>query len=461
MDAESEAYILDACQDPAFGRSIQSATDKEAAPFWDRPFGLTSWTSTACPPCRHALHDTHHPKHGNGFRLGTGFYLSDLAAEVRAYHLRHAPKDHDAWMPDFDTPKALRQARRSAGPNDPMDWPEATVRVHPVYPIAGRHPTRLHHQRTRPAPRGHPGHGIGQGDVAGKSWAIVWPGSATICTPGWHGATTGKTCLCHELRGAPQLGLVDMRTDEVVTRELFKVDQVLGMSFAPNGRDMLFSALEDGQSDLYRYDVVANNQRPLWRDRFDDLHPAFWSEGNTFIFASNRPDDTLRNDRLDHPFPHALDLYVANLDDDPVTLTRWTHPYWVDERHPQPLAKGEFTYLRNAEGLDTRLGMGWLDSTIVAVDTVVRYRTFTQLRDALVLPVPATCVHVHNNEAWVMAPRAGQTNVVSLDLPDPTRRSCTSSPSPVHPEANDLPYPSTVPDWSRDWNRHRLPQLRL
>ena len=66
-----------------------------------------------------------------------------------------------------------------------------------------------------------------------------------------------------------------------------------------------------------------------------------------------------------------------------MTLTRWTHTPGVDERHPQPLAKGEFTYLRNAEGLDTRLGMGWLDST-TAVDTVVRYRTFTQLRRACV-----------------------------------------------------------------------------
>ena len=84
------------------------------------------------------------------------------------------------------------------------------------------------------------------------------------------------------------------------------------------------SALEDGPSDLYRYDVVASNQRPLWRDRFDDLHPAFWGEGGHFIFASNRPDDTLRNDRLDRPFPANLDLYVGHLNDDPITLERWT-----------------------------------------------------------------------------------------------------------------------------------------
>ena len=59
---------------------------------------------------------------------------------------------------------------------------------------------------------------------------------------------------------------------------------------------------------------------------------------------------------------------------------------WVDERHPQPLGRGAFTYVTN--GLDTELGYGWRDSSIVAIDTVVRYRTFTQLREALDLPFP-------------------------------------------------------------------------
>ena len=115
-----------------------------------------------------------------------------------------------------------------------------------------------------------------------------------------------------------------MLTGEMELKELFKIDQVLDMVYAPDGAHILMSALEDGQSDLHLYDIVANNQKPLWRDRFDDLMPAFWPEDNTFIFASNRPDDTLRNDRLDHPFPANLDLYVANLDDDPLELERWT-----------------------------------------------------------------------------------------------------------------------------------------
>ena len=66
--------------------------------------------------------------------------------------------------------------------------------------------------------------------------------------------------------------------------------------------------------------------------------------------------------------------------------------------------------------MNTRLGLGWRDSSIVAIDTVVRYRTFTQLRDALVLPVPTTKATVHGETLWVATERAGQTNV--LPMPD-------------------------------------------
>jgi len=213
------------------------------------------------------------------------------------------------------------------------------------------------------------------------------------------------------------------------------------------------SALEDGASDLYKYDVVANNQRPLWRDRFDDLHPAFWEGTNTFIFASNRPDDTLRNDRLDHPFPANLDLYVGNLNDNPIELQRWTATPEVDERHPQPLGRGAFTYVTN--GLDTELGYGWRDSSIVAIDTVVRYRRFTQLREALELPVPATRVDVRDRGVLVSVPRAGQGNLI--ELPVPNFSALRGHPlTPLSEPSVDLPYPTVLPDWSRKWAPNQI-----
>ena len=58
--------------------------------------------------------------------------------------------------------------------------------------------------------------------------------------------------------------MVNLGTGDVELKELFKIDQVLDGVF-PDGV-LAMSALQHGQSDLYRYDIVANNHTPLWRD---------------------------------------------------------------------------------------------------------------------------------------------------------------------------------------------------
>ena len=453
LDAESENRILDACQTGAFQRLDQSAGLEAAV------LGQAVWAYVAdiygTPTMANVLYMTRITRSvESGFRLATGFYLDDLAAEVRAYHLRHAPRGYEEVLPPLNSPKARRMAERSAGDAIPMRLKRRFEYTQFVPSPDGKHVAFTTNERGQ----------LRVGTLELESGKHTW--HATLGNRlarlendlhprlAWH--PKGRTlAFATELRGAPHLGLVSMKTGEVQLRELFKIDQVLDMSYSPNGAFLLMSALEDGQSDLYRYDVVANNQRPLWRDRFDDLHPAFWGEGGHFIFASNRPDDTLRNDRLDHPYPANLDLYVGHLNDDPITLERWTHTPEVDERHPQPLSEGEFTYLRNEEGLGTRLGLGWRDSSIVAIDTVVRYRTFTQLRDALVLPVPTTEATVHGETLWVATERAGQTNVLPLPMPEVSHIHLqpTDVPEAV---AETLPFPTELPDWSRAWNERQI-----
>ena len=449
LDAESEARILDACQTGAF-RRIDQSSGLEAA-----VLGQAVWAYVAdiygLPTVANVLYMTRITRSvESGFRLATGFYLKDLAAEVRAYHLRHAPKGYEVLMPDFETRKELRLAKRSAGPDIPM---KLRQRFEYTQYLPSPDGTQLAFTTNE---RGQLRVGTLDLETGKHTWhAVVGHRLDRLDNDlhprlAWH--PQGRTlAYATELRGSPTLGLINMRTGETEERELFKLDQVLDMTYSPDGRFLLMSALEDGQSDLYRYDVLANNQRPLWRDRFDDLHPAFWEGSNTFIFASNRPDDTLRNDRLDHPFDPSLDLYVANLEDDPITLTRWTETPSVDERHPQPLEDREFAFIHNDQGLGTRLGLGWRDSSIVAIDTVVRFRHFTQLREALVLPVPASDVLLDGNEAHVHVRRGGQTGWRSIPLPNFAALHTRPALDVSTPDSPELPFPTELPDWSRTW----------
>ncbi len=454
LDAESEARILDACQTGAFRRIDQSHGVEAAV------LGQAVWAYVAdiygLPTVANVLYMTRITRSvESGFRLATGFYLKDLSAEVRAYHLRHAPEGFELLMPDFQSRKSIREARRSAGPEVPMKLQK-----------------RFEYTQYLPSPdgsklafttneRGQLRVGTLDLETGKRTWhAVLGHRLARLDNDlhprlAWH--SEGKTlAFSTELKGAPYLGLVNMRNGDTELRDLFKLDQVLDLAFSPDGRFLLLSALEDGQSDLHRYDVLANNHKPLWRDRFDDLHPAFWSESNAFIFASNRPDDTLRNDRLDHPYDPNLDLYVANLNDDPITLSRWTDTPEVDERHPQPLDPGEFAFVHHSERTGTTLGLGWRDSSIVAIDTVIRYRTFTQLREALVLPVPATNVFVQSSEVKVEVRRAGQTGWRSIPLPDFSSIHKRANLSVPNTDENDWPFPTELPNWSRDWAEDQI-----
>ena len=205
LDAESEAHPR-RLSNGAFGRLDQSA-GREAAVLGQAIWAYVSDIYGSAHHGQRALHDTHHPER----RKGSGRPRAFTCPTQPRYHLRHAPKDHDAWMPDF-TPKALRQARRSAGRDVPMPLrrrfeytrlipsPDGTNSPSPPTNAAAPRAPWTWNQARR----------------GGRSWDTVWPGSTTICTQlAWH--PQGKTlAFATELRGAPQLGLVNMRT----TREM-------------------------------------------------------------------------------------------------------------------------------------------------------------------------------------------------------------------------------------------------
>ena len=447
LDAASQETILDLCRRDAF-HQLELASGMDAA-----LLGQAMWSYVAdiygLPTVANVLYMARVTQSvESGFRLATGSFLQDLALEVQAHHLRQAPEGYAALFPPFIDRKEIRRARRSLGPSMPM---------RPV--------SRLSYTQFLPNPEGK----LAAFTTDERGQLRVGTVDLESGTRTWH-ATLGHRLdrldnelhprlawgpqgqllfFSVDLKGAPHLGIVNLGTGEVGLKELFQIDQVLDMACSPDGRYLLMSALQHGQSDLYRYDIVANNHTPLWRDRFDDLQPAFWPGSSTFMFSSNRPDDTLRNDRLDHPYPEALDLYVGDLADDPITLTRWTLTPNMDERHPQPLEGWEFLTVTTDDAGERGLGFGWKDSSIVAVDTVVRYRTFTQFRDALPLPVAGDMPVIGRNFTHVMATRGGRTQWTEVAMPDLS--ALHAAPSLATEPATPLPFPTELPSWEQPW----------
>ena len=158
---------------------------------------------------------------------------------------------------------------------------------------------------------------------------------------------------------------------------MYRIDGVLSLDYSPNGNNIVFSGLREGRSDLYLYRVVGNIQEPLWVDRFDDLNPKFTADGNSIIFSSNRPDDTLSGDVSYAAFERNLDIFLAHIDKDEVEIERLIETPHVDERNAVPLSENDFLYVAEKENGEQDIMWAWKDSTILSIDTIVRYRYYT------------------------------------------------------------------------------------
>jgi WD40 repeat protein len=80
------------------------------------------------------------------------------------------------------------------------------------------------------------------------------------------------------------------RKKERRTIEVFH--QINSFSFSEDGKYLVYSADEKGQSDIWLYDIDRAKYLKVTSDEYDDHSPKF-GPGNNVIFSSNRNDDTL------------------------------------------------------------------------------------------------------------------------------------------------------------------------
>ncbi len=191
----------------------------------------------------------------------------------------------------------------------------------------------------------------------------------------WHPLSQAISFV-YEYRGRPFIGSYYIEEKEFIEKELFRIDKVIDFQYSDDGRKMIFSGVFKGQTDLYLYQMVGNTQVQLTNDIYDDMNPRFIRNSTAVIFASNRPDDTLRTKVPVRLFNLNKDIFVLELNGSK-KLRQITNTPDIDESDPFEYFGGRnYTFLGDADGVRNRYA-AFVDSTISQIDTTIHYRYFT------------------------------------------------------------------------------------
>lgn len=191
----------------------------------------------------------------------------------------------------------------------------------------------------------------------------------------WHPSGEAFSYIT-ERRGKLMLNNYNLDEKKKTSREVFRLDKVLSMDYSPSGQQIIFSGVDNGQTDLYLYYLIGNRQEQLTNDMYGDFEPSFSKNGKKVIFSSNRVDDTLRTDHVVRELHSNRDVFGYNLNSRSRLLERITDTPRLIEKHPHQYDESRYTFLADYEGTTNRY-VATYDSVISRVDTTVHYRYFT------------------------------------------------------------------------------------
>ncbi len=192
----------------------------------------------------------------------------------------------------------------------------------------------------------------------------------------WH--PTGKIlAFIAEEKGRIVLNFYMLESGKIIKRKMAYFDKILDFSYSDRGMDMVFSAVINGQTDIYVYNLSAGANKKITNDVADDLYPQFIENSSKIIFSSNRLNDTLKVDKTIKPqISPTYDLYVYDRETKSTVLTNVTNTPLVNETLPLGIKSNTYSYLSDKNGINNRY-LATYDSTISHIDTTTHYRFYT------------------------------------------------------------------------------------
>ena len=187
--------------------------------------------------------------------------------------------------------------------------------------------------------------------------------------------------IVHDKKEKTYLIDYDLQEKKKTITPLEKFQKVLDFEYMGNNKNLLFSAVNRGQTDIYTMYKPTQRLQRITKDVFDDLEPTY-VEGGDFkgiLFISNRNNDTL-NLKGNHAYnAMSYDVFYYDLLKKRETLARITETPNIREYAPMAYNQTHFSFLSD-------YGLGSGNRFLSQIDSVfARYDTMVVLNDSLVI----------------------------------------------------------------------------
>jgi len=224
----------------------------------------------------------------------------------------------------------------------------------------------------------------------------------------WHPSSTLFTFIMN-YKGVLHMYLYTLETEELIKRPLYEFSDIESIAYSEDGSMLVFSGVQNGQSDIYTYNMLSRNTKKLTNDPFTDIHPAFFNGDKEIIFSSDRTLDTNK-----YTFQN-FDLYKVSVSEkhksiEPVLLSKYNNELTIEKD-----SKNNFYFLSDESG-SYDIKKATYDSSIVSIDTTIHFDYFFTYKPFVDYPLNMSNYQINSNKNWFSS-TTGKSYFISDSLP--------------------------------------------
>lgn len=188
----------------------------------------------------------------------------------------------------------------------------------------------------------------------------------------WH--PTGQIIsFITEEKGKLNLYFYNLDDKKLTKRPIFGLEKIFNYNYSSDGFKLVLSGMQEGQIDIYIYNIAASSATKVTDDFADDLYPDFINNDKEIIFSSNRNKDTINVENVSVGADY--DIYLCKTDN-PDDITQITDNDAGDENFAGSPSINKFFFTGNQSGVNNKYIASY-DSAVSFIDTSIHYRYYT------------------------------------------------------------------------------------